>query len=126
MPEPATPEPGPANQHPDQPAIAPRQCGGCRAPVIQAFTRVGRAVLLDYPPVESGAVAARIDPDAEVWRARFLLRHEAVPDTEVRFRQHSVTCTGQTADSMPILMPPDAAVTETATLEPLPEPGGTA
>ena len=71
----------------------PRQCGDCHEPVIQAFTP--RPLLLDYALAPKGAVAARIDPDRDVWIARYLALGEAIdPDAEVRFTQHTVTCTG--------------------------------
>jgi len=90
--------------------MKPRQCGACEAPVIQAFTDAGTAVLLDYPPDEHGAVAARIDPGSEVWRARFLEAGDTtIPDpaVEIRFRQHSVTCPGGPPPLVPDALPAD-------------------
>jgi hypothetical protein len=84
-----------------------RQCGACHDPVVQAFTDAGTALLLDYPPEPKGAVAAHIDGPTGVWRARFLTQDEEIPDpdAEVRFRQHSVTCSGRDTDSRPLILP---------------------
>lgn len=80
--------------------MAPVECGLCGAKVIEAFTATGSAILLDLAPSEAGSVAARIDPHASVWKARYLDRTDPTPDpfSEVRFRQHTVTCPGPPGD----------------------------
>lgn len=81
-----------------------RNCGACREEVVQAFTDTGTAVLLDYPPAPNGCVAARIDGEPGVWKARFLAHGEDVPDGEVRFRQHTVTCEKRDTDTHPLIL----------------------
>jgi hypothetical protein len=102
MPEPITPAPA-----------RTRQCGTCGAPVVQAFTPVGTAILLDYPAARDGAVAAFLDGDTGIWRARYRRIGEIELDNEARFRQHDVTCTH--AAAAPLVPLPD--MTDTALIE---------
>lgn len=72
--------------------IGPLTCPACEEQVVEA-TVGPRTVLLDYMLAPKGAVAARINPDTDQWEARFLaFGEEHDPATEVRFRQHDVTC----------------------------------
>ncbi|HET9893763.1 MAG TPA: hypothetical protein VFQ44_02405 [Streptosporangiaceae bacterium] len=79
--------------------MGPVACAACGEQVIEARA-AGRVIPLDYALAPKGAVAARIDPGTCEWTARYLrFGEEADPGTEVRFRQHEVTCNPKEPDA---------------------------